>query len=211
MSLIRGTRPSPAMLVAVVALVGALAGTALAGSDVQSSALGKKKVKKIAKKEAEKAIDAAAPGLSVANADNADAVDGVSEEELTVGRSAFDGICDPNTTTFLDCVAVTLTLPRSGRVLLDADLGFFTDAGGARGECLLEVDGGTTGIPHSTTGRLGEITDTTESSFTNGYARTAVTNVLAAGSHTFALSCNEDVANIVYNRALISAVMIGSA
>jgi len=208
MSLIRGTRPSPAMLVAVVALVGALAGTALAGSDVQSSALSKKKVKKIAKKEAEKAIDAAAPGLSVANAD---AVDGVSEEELTVGRSAFDGSCDPNTATLLDCVAVTLTLPRSGRVLLDADLGFFTDAGGAQGECLLEVDGGTTGIPHSTTGRLGEDADTTNSSATNGYARTAVTNVLAAGSHTFALSCNEDVANIVYNRALISAVMIGSA
>jgi hypothetical protein len=61
--------PSPAILVGVLALVAALAGTAVAGPDASTSALSKKKVKKIAKKQANKAIDAAAPGLTVGNAE----------------------------------------------------------------------------------------------------------------------------------------------
>ena len=61
-------RPSPAMVVAVVALVAALGGTALASPTASTSALSKKKVKKIAKKQ----INKLAPGLSVANADTAD-------------------------------------------------------------------------------------------------------------------------------------------
>jgi len=59
----RRARPSPAILVAVVALVAALAGTAVAGSDVQS-AVSKSQTKKIAKKQ----VNKLAPGLSVASA-----------------------------------------------------------------------------------------------------------------------------------------------
>jgi hypothetical protein len=59
------SRPSPAIVIAILALVAALAGTALAGPDASTSALNKKKVKKIAKKQVKKL----APGLSVANAD----------------------------------------------------------------------------------------------------------------------------------------------
>jgi hypothetical protein len=77
------SRPSPALLVAVLALVAALAGTAVAGHDASTSALSKKKVKKIARKQAIKQINALvpgladeqitsrAPGLSVAHADTA--------------------------------------------------------------------------------------------------------------------------------------------
>jgi len=87
MGQIRASRPSAAMLVAVLALVAALAGTAVAGSDVQSSAINKKKVKKIADKE----INKLAPGLSVAHAatannatsaDNADKLDGLDAAAL---------------------------------------------------------------------------------------------------------------------------------
>jgi uncharacterized cupredoxin-like copper-binding protein len=60
--------PSPAILVAVLALVAALAGTAVAGPDASTSAITKKKVKKIATKQ----IHKLAPGLSVAHADTAD-------------------------------------------------------------------------------------------------------------------------------------------
>jgi hypothetical protein len=56
------------MVVAVMALVAALAGTAVAGPDASTSALNKKKAKKIAKKQ----INKLAPGLSVANAENLD-------------------------------------------------------------------------------------------------------------------------------------------
>jgi hypothetical protein len=61
----RRARPSPAIIVAVVALVAALAGTAVAANPTAtSSAINKKKVKKIATKQ----INKAAPGLSVDNA-----------------------------------------------------------------------------------------------------------------------------------------------
>ena len=58
------TRPSPAMVVAVCALVFAMVGSAVAGTDGLSSKITKAKVKSIAKKQ----ISKAEPGLSVANA-----------------------------------------------------------------------------------------------------------------------------------------------
>jgi len=59
---------TPAIVVAALALVAALAGTAIAGPDAHTSAINKKKVKKIADKQ----IQAAAPDLSVASAKTAD-------------------------------------------------------------------------------------------------------------------------------------------
>ena len=58
-------RPSPAMLVAIAALIVALGGTAVAGG-----VLNKKKVKKISKNVADSQITARAPGLAVASASN---------------------------------------------------------------------------------------------------------------------------------------------
>jgi hypothetical protein len=66
--------PSPAILVAVLALVAALAGTAIAGPTATVS-VSKKKVKKIAKKQAIKQINKLAPGLSVASAETANTAD----------------------------------------------------------------------------------------------------------------------------------------
>jgi hypothetical protein len=63
----RTSRPSPATIVAVLALVAALAGTAIAGPDATISALTRSKVKKIANKR----INQLAPGLHVASADTA--------------------------------------------------------------------------------------------------------------------------------------------
>jgi len=75
MSFFSRSRPSPAMVVAVIALTGAFAGTAIAGPDAITSAVTKSKVKQIAKKQgkkqANKQIRKKAPGLSVANAVNA--------------------------------------------------------------------------------------------------------------------------------------------
>jgi hypothetical protein len=54
-------RPSPAIVVAVVALVAALAGTAIAGPGASTSALTKAKVKSIATKKANQAIQNTLP------------------------------------------------------------------------------------------------------------------------------------------------------
>jgi hypothetical protein len=59
----KARRPSAAMIVAVLALTGALAGTAVAGPDAITSALTKKKVKKVAKKQANKVFDQRRPDL----------------------------------------------------------------------------------------------------------------------------------------------------
>jgi hypothetical protein len=56
---LRHSRPSPALIVAVVALVGALGGSAVA--EQATTSVTKKKTKKIAKKQANKAIDAVLP------------------------------------------------------------------------------------------------------------------------------------------------------
>jgi hypothetical protein len=57
MNRLKHGRPSPALIVAVMALVAALAGTAVASNpQATSSAITKKKVKKIARKEANKLL-----------------------------------------------------------------------------------------------------------------------------------------------------------
>lgn len=71
MSQLRTARPSPAIVIAVAALVAAFAGSALAGSGGMTGELTKQQVKKIAKKQANKRITRRAPGLSVANAESA--------------------------------------------------------------------------------------------------------------------------------------------
>ena len=52
----RISRPSPAIVVAALALIAALAGTAVAGPGASSSAITKSKVKKIANKQINKLL-----------------------------------------------------------------------------------------------------------------------------------------------------------
>lgn len=70
----KGRRPSPAMIVAMTALVVALAGTAMAAPTAIKSILNKKE-KKQAKNIAKNQINALAPGLSVKHADTAGSAD----------------------------------------------------------------------------------------------------------------------------------------
>jgi hypothetical protein len=77
-------RPSPAMIVALIALVGAVGGSAMAGG----GAVTKKQAKKIARSQANGVVRQLAPGLSVgsarsaSNAGNADKLDGLDAAQL---------------------------------------------------------------------------------------------------------------------------------
>ncbi|MQA74934.1 MAG: hypothetical protein GEU88_11435 [Solirubrobacterales bacterium] len=90
MTLTKHARPSPAMIVAALALVVALGGTAIAAPEFATEKINKSKVKKIAKKQgkkqARKQIKKKAPGLSVANAENA-----VNAENATNATTAANG------------------------------------------------------------------------------------------------------------------------
>lgn len=85
------SRPSPALIVAVIALSMALVGTAVAGTDGLSRAITKSKVKQVAKKQANKAIDRRAPGLAVARADTAGSADNVLATEVPNGCATASG------------------------------------------------------------------------------------------------------------------------
>ena len=80
------SRPSPAIIVAVVALIAALAGTAVAGPGASSSALTKAKVRTIANKQANKALDAVLP-LGSANLGTIN----TRTQTTTVAPNGFNG------------------------------------------------------------------------------------------------------------------------
>jgi hypothetical protein len=75
MDLLRKWRPSPAFAVAILALLAATMGTAVAGPGASTSAISKKKVTRIAATVANQEIDKRAPGLSVASANTANSAD----------------------------------------------------------------------------------------------------------------------------------------
>ena len=71
MGIRRMGRPSPAMIVAVVALSFALVGSAFAGTDALKQAITKAKVKQIAKKQANKVLNSRESSLNVNSANTA--------------------------------------------------------------------------------------------------------------------------------------------
>ena len=228
MDRLKDARPRPALIVAIVALVAALAGTAVA-EQATTSKLTTKKVKKIAKKQVEKL----APGLSVANADNAtnadsatnadnatnaDQLGGASLDSLTIGRgtssTASGGTgssCDPASTTFVDCGTASLTLPRAERVLILANAQFdgANSGAGYRGDCKLTIDGTRIGgqVSAGSSDGLGVGFNGNNEAATG---LNAVTDVLAAGPHSFALQCNQAGGSIQFGHTYVSALAIGA-
>jgi hypothetical protein len=86
----KGRRPSPAMIVAVTALIIALAGTAMAAPTAIKSILNKKE-KKQTKNIAKNQINALAPGLSVKHADSATNADAAKRADTAADADALSG------------------------------------------------------------------------------------------------------------------------
>jgi hypothetical protein len=219
---LKGRKPSPAMIVASAALIIALAGTAMAAPTAIKSILNKKE-KKQTKAIADSRIKAAAPGLSVASAKkadlatNADAVGGQSLANIVIGRSdpTTGAQCDPNSTTFVTCSDVDVTLPHEGRVLLTGTGGQYAfNAGVTQGTCRLTTDGNSLGnsvisLGNQTDASAG-VTGAANRGYARGFATTIVTGPVSAGAHNFALQCNETDADVEFENPQISAVVLGS-
>ena len=182
----------------------------LKGADVDESSLGQ--VPSAAN------ADSAATAAHAANADNAtnasqaanaDTVGGVGPDALTIGRSAL-GSCEPGA-AFSNCTSVVLSMPRPGRVLLNAGGQWHSDnAAGTsvRGLCRINLDGNPlTGVTEE--GSLSQQTDGNQEQALAGV--TAVTGVLPAGDHTFTVACSDDVGDMDFTDVRLSAVLLGSS
>jgi hypothetical protein len=138
---LRARRPSPAMIVSVIALVFALAGTGIA-SVATISALSKKdkkKVKNIAKNQADTQITARAPGLSVKHAGDADSAGtGTALEANGSGTTAINQPYSAAPNTLL-----SLSLPGGRNYLVTADTELIdASVGNTRSsDCFLNDDG----------------------------------------------------------------------
>ena len=197
-------RPSPAMVIAIVALVAALGGTAIGAAFVT-----KKQAKKIAKNQ----VNKLAPGLSVNHAktaDNANTLGGNPPSAFeVVARSGAPDSCDPGSTTFVNCSTLDLTLAHSSRLMLQYDAPYHRDSGTAVGVCRLVLDGTTVG--DSTSPPIG----TTDAgsfggTFDYGFTYSVVSGPVASGPHTVTLQCNQTSGDIHYIGTVVSAVGVSS-
>jgi hypothetical protein len=220
----KGRRPSPAMIVALAALVVALAGTAMAAPLAIKSILNKKEKKQV-NNIAKNQVNALAPGLSVKHANtagtadtakkanDADALGGVELKNISVAKSVNPGgSCDPSSSTLINCTTLDMTLPHEGRVLLIGTAGqvAFTNAQ-TQGDCLFRVDGvNSGGSVHVGNQYAPTPTGATSTQFPNGFANTVVVGPVSAGAHTFALACSETTGDIEFVGPQLSAVLVGS-
>ena len=219
---LKGRRPSPAMSVAVAALIIALVGTAMAAPTAIKSVLNKQEKKQV-KNIAANQINKLAPGLSVAraeaatNAANADAVGGQSLANIATARSdpTTGAQCDPQNTTFVLCASVDVDLPHAGRVLLlGTGAQYAFNAGVTQGTCRMTTDGDPLGGSFVTLGNQTDaspgVTGAANRGYARGFSTTVVTDPVSAGPHSFALQCNETDADVEFENPQIAAAVFGS-
>ena len=188
-------------------------GNPLKGTDVDESSLGKVPSAANADSAATAAhatnADNATNATTAQNAANADSIGGIGPDALTIGRSAL-GSCEPGA-AFTNCTTVNLSMPRPGRVLLNAGGQWHSDdAAGTsvRGLCRINLDGNPlTGVTEE--GSLSQQTDVNQEQALAGVI--AVTGVLPAGDHTFTVACSDDVGDMDFTDVRLSAVLLGSS
>jgi hypothetical protein len=135
---VRG-RPSASMIVAGVALVAALAGTAIAAPQAVESILNKKE-KKQTRNIAKQEITKAAPGLSVKNAST---VGGQSPASLK-SYSAFNEsgtVIGSLGTSLVPVVSADITTQATTRIMATGSAELFGDDSGEIGQCEIDIDG----------------------------------------------------------------------
>jgi hypothetical protein len=125
-----------------------------------------------------------------------------------LGRWTGGGTCDPESENYVDCAIVTLNLPQPARVLLNGEVSAWTEANASSraGDCELVSDAGRI-VPNSKK----EIWSFDENGMQTA-GLTAVTPVQTAGSHDYAVDCNQsaEFGAIEYFDVGISAVALSA-
>jgi hypothetical protein len=195
-----------ANVVATTALFIALGGGAYAVSNVTSG-----EIKNDTIKSADLRDRKAVKGADVKR----DALGGKEIAERSLDASGFlpvageePGACDPSSTAFVDCAAVTVNLHRRSRILGIATGGQRSEGSQASAECEIRIDG----TPTPISANPGEAASSNTSALaTNGFARTVVTpELVASGSHQISLACNESDGDVRIQHPTIAAIAIAT-
>jgi len=181
-------RPSPAMLVAIAALIVALGGTAVAGG-----VLNKKKVKNISNNQ----ITQRAPGLSVSHATTADSA--TNAGSATAGGTAFEAFRDAGPANITGTTAGTATpvatlsgLPAGSYVITAKNVVDTTQNSDILVHCRLTAEGDF----DESTSWMGTLT--TGDVFRAAFP-TELTHTFASNGGTAVLSCYRSVATGTYS------------
>jgi hypothetical protein len=210
MPLIKRAKPSPALIVAVVALVVALAGGAVAGVAVTSL---NKREKKVVKRIASKQIRKKEPGLDVNSAksadtaNDADALGGVSLGDLNPVAEGIDTACSP-VSGFNDCLpGASLTLNRTADVLVIVTAAWH-DTGGLenQADCRIERNGAGIG----TVNEYGSKVLDTDADQNRALAMNDIDANRPPGSYLYYLSCDEGINDFELEDVHTTAVALGS-
>ena len=219
-----GGRPTPALVISVIALclaVGGATAIALPGKntvdsgDIKNGQVKRPDIRGNAVNGAKIAPDSVSGADvnesslgTVPSAGNANTLAGQGPAAYQGAASSnYDSLCDPSTATLIDCVSTTLALPRAGQVVLVAGGGQQSFGGPASGVCRFSVDGVESATPEINPGE--SATDNTSSVQQNGLSLTMATGVLPAGSHTFALVCSQVNGDQEIHDSSISAQLVG--
>jgi hypothetical protein len=182
-------KPSPAMVVACIALFVALSGAGYAAFSLPDNSVRSRHI-----------VDG--------QVKKADADGGL----LVRGKFDANGICDPGVGD-VTCASIDMTFPRAARALLVVGGSWHeqgTPDGTVLGHCFLYADA--TAVWSAS---YGQKTATHEqgslggSPYSGTVSETNVTDVLAAGPHTFRVDCRENDADITFVTGL-SAVRLSA-
>jgi hypothetical protein len=184
-------KPSPAMVVACIALFVALSGAGYAAFHLPDNSV---KSRHIVNGQV-KPVDLA-PGV------------------LPAGRFNAGGACNPSVSDVADltCATITMDFPRSARALLVVGGSWHEQGtldGSTLGHCFLYAD--TTLVWSASYGQKTEtfVPNGLGSPYSGTVSQTNVTDVLPAGEHTFRVDCRENEADITFVTAL-SAVRLSA-
>jgi hypothetical protein len=204
-------KPSPAMVVACIALFIALSGASYAAFTLPDNSVRSRHIVNGQVKRAD--LDGGA--VNSAKVANGSLTPGdLAAGVLPRGRFNAGGSCDPSSIgSDLTCATITMNLPRAARMLLVVSGSWHeqgTADGSVLGHCFLYAD--TTAVWSAS---YGQKTATFEpngagSPYNGTVSETYVTDVISAGSHTFRVDCRENEADITFVTGL-SAVTLSSS
>jgi hypothetical protein len=113
--------------------------------------------------------------------------------------------CELEAASLEECLATTVRLQRRGNILATATGAFFdSDSGPSNARCELRSGNGGDPIGQSP----GDLSESTNSTNTQGFARTLVLGPLPAGRHEISLACVEIVGEVTIDTPTITAIAI---